>query len=147
FNQPDVGTRPGRFTDPAAGPFPVHGLRWHAFLQPGPQLRFVHDARLFAFEPPVPEAERFLQETDGRAGHTEVRVQVPPGANQAEARTAQVFEQAGNGVRVRVCPAADGEHGTGHGGEVFADRTVLPVRVTRLVFQPRLKPETLLFEP
>ena len=63
---------------------------------------------------------------------------VCPRPDQALADPRQPFEQPGNRVRVPVHPASDRVDRALDGGEVLADRAVLPVRVAPLMGEPGL---------
>src|SRR5699024_6971617 len=142
FAEPDVWWGPLRLTDPASGPLRVGGVWRYRVLHPGPQHRFGHDTVVDVFEPVVPPSHQFLQESDRRAGLTEVWILVCPWTDQSFAGYLQVLQEPEHRVGVPVGPTTDCQHRTGDRRIVFTDGGVCPVIVPALMQQPLLQPQT-----
>ncbi len=93
------------------------------------------------FQMPIPPADAFAQEVDRRAGAAVLRIDVRPGADEAEARHLQVLDQARHRVGIGVAPAAHRQDGALDRVPVFADRAVAPIGVAALVGEPQRRPE------
>ena len=148
--QPQLGRargRPARGRHPAARPLLVARAGRHGVLQPGRQHRLVVEPVRHALEPAVEEAHALAERAHGRSRDAVHRVVVPPGPDQAAARHVQVLEQAQDGVRVAVGPAADRQHGTADGGVVLAGGAVPPVVVPALMREPLLDEVRRALEP
>src|SRR5204862_119517 len=143
----DARRRPQFFRHPAPRSLVVERLRRNALLHPRAKHRLVHDPGVDALQPLIPPAKRLLQETDRGPGHAVVRIDVPPGADQAFARTAETGEEARDRIRVRVGPTADRVNRAGDRAVVFAHRPVLPVAVATRVADPGLGQELGSLEP
>ena len=143
----DVRGGPARLADPPTRPVLVGRRGRHALLHPDAQHGLGHDVVVDVAQPVVPPADELLEEADGRAGLTEVRVLVRPGPDQAFAGDVERGEQPEHRVRVAVGPAAHGEHRARDVGVVLADRAVLPVGVATLVAQPLRQPEPAAAQP
>src|SRR5215813_14358213 len=115
------------------------GGRLDAFRHPRAQHGLIHHAGIDALEPIVPPPQHLLQETDLRAGTRKMRIAVGPRPDETLARYAQPLEQAWNCIRVGIGPAADGVHGALDGPVILAHRSMLPIRITWLVLQPKFE--------
>src|SRR5262249_55773321 len=115
------------------------GGRFDAVRHPRAQHGLIHHAGIDALEPIIPPPQHLLQEADLRAGTRKMRIPVGPRPDETLARYAQPPEQAWNCIRVGIGPAADGVHGALDRSVILADRSVLPIRVTSLVLQPKLE--------
>src|SRR5262249_23526328 len=70
-----------------------------------------------------------------------------PWPDETLARYVQSLEQAWNCILIGIGPAADGVHGALDRRVILADRSVLPIRVTSLVLQPKLEEQRHVLEP
>ncbi|CAH0326404.1 hypothetical protein SRABI106_04642 [Rahnella aquatilis] len=117
-----------------------------AVLQPGLDHRACHRAVVFAFQPVIPPAHGFLQETDRRFRRAILRIDMRPRTENGAAWHFQIVHQAEHCIAVGICPAADGHHRTLNGGPVFAHRTMLPVCVAQRMFHPQCREEWHVFQ-
>ena len=90
----------------------------------------------FPFQPTIPESEAVLQETDRRAGHAEMGIEMGPGADQRLFRSAEMFHQAKDRVGIAVGPAADRIDRALDGVVILTDRAMAPIVVAALVAEP-----------
>ena|GEM_PF-3962715 len=74
-------------------------------------------------------------------GQAVLRIDMAPWADNATRRDLQVFKKARNGIGVAVGPCANGENRALDCRPVFADRTMLPIFVVMLVFEPERREE------
>src|SRR5690242_12663610 len=108
--------------------------RWpDAVRHPCTQHRLAHYAGIDILKPMIPPSQRLLQKADLRARQPNVRIGMCPGADQALARYCQMREQARNGIRIAVGPAADSVNRASECAVVLAYRAVLPIVVSPLV--------------
>ena len=138
--------RPLRFRHPTPGLLGVVG-RWpDRVLDPRPQHRFGHDAGFYSFQPVIPPAQAFLQETDLRTGLGEMRILVGPGSDQPLARPFEIGQQPADGVGIAIGPSTDRIDRAGDGIPVLAHRAMLVEAVAALAGEPFFQPEPTLIE-
>ena len=101
--------RSGFFRNPAARALGVPCSRAHAVHQIGAVVGVSRHAGVYAFQPMIPPAQRFLQKTDARFGHREMRIFVNPWPHNAFG-IRQRLDQLGDGVFIGIAPATDGKN-------------------------------------
>src|SRR5258707_6228988 len=115
------------------------GRRLHAIRHPSAQHGFIHHAGIDALEPIIPPTQHLLQEADLRARKRKMRIPVCPRPDETLARYAKSLKKARNCVLIGIGPAADGVHRALDRRVILAYRSMLPIRVTSLVLQPKFE--------
>ena len=139
--------RPRAVADPAPGNARHRGAGAAQVHDVGAKRGVALDAGIGVLEPPVPPAQRLLQKADTRLGQREMRVPVGPRPDDALDRRLDRAHQARHRIRVRVVPAADGQHGGLDSADVLVHRAVFPVGVAVRVLQPRDRQQRLGLQP
>jgi hypothetical protein len=68
-----------------------------------------------------------------------MRITMGPRPDEALARYGQSLEEAWNCILIGIGPAADGIHGALDRLVILAYRSMLPIRITALVLQPKFE--------
>ena len=137
---------PCRLGDPVSVTLFPEGLRRCGVLNPCPQHRLIHDARINPLEMLVPPAQAFLKKADTWPRLGKMRIFMGPGADQPLFRAGKMVKRAKNGIRIAVGPAADHIDRHLYVGIILAHRTVGIKGVTPLMTEPVHHPQPVLLQ-
>ena len=106
----------------------------------GTQHRLLHDAGVFALQPVIPPALRFLQEPYGGPRCAIMCIDMSPRSENSETRHFQSRKQARQRVCISIRPTTRDHHGHIDCIPIFIHRPMFPIVIATLMLHPEHGP-------